>query len=160
MLIAQSRQKSYADKHRRKLEFDVGDLVYLKISPMRGVMRFGKKGKLSLRFIDPFEVTKIVGRVAYKVRLHPTLLGVHDVFHVSTLRKHVHDPLYIVDFEPLQIQGDLQYEEMPVQILDHKEKKLRTKIIPLVKVLWRNHNVEEASWELEHDMRDKYPYLD
>lgn len=97
--------------------------------------------------------------MAYKVRLPPTLSGVHDVFHVSTLRKNVHDPLHIVAFEPLQIQGDLQYEEMPVQILDHKEQKLITKIIPLVKVLWRNHNVEEASWELEHDMRDKNPYF-
>lgn len=159
MLTAQSRQKSYAYKHRRKLEFDVGDLVYLKVSPMRGVMRFGKKRKLSPRFIGPFEVTEIVGLVAYKIRLPPTLSGVHDVFHVSTLRKHVHDPLYIIDFEPLQIREDLQYEDMPVQIIDHKEQKLRTKTIPLVKVLWRNHNVEEVSWELEHDMRTKYPYL-
>jgi hypothetical protein len=159
MLTAQSRQKSYADKHRRKLEFEVGDLVYLKVSPMRGVMRFGKKGKLSPRFIGPFEVTEIVGPVAYKICLPPALSGVHDVFHISTLRKHVHDPLHIVDFEPLQIQEDLRYEEMPVQILDHKEQKLRTKTIPLVKVLWRNHNVEEASWELEQDIRNKYPYL-
>jgi hypothetical protein len=123
MLTAQSRQKRYADKHHRKLEFDVGDLVYLKVSPMRGVMRFGKKGKLGPRFIGLFEVTEIVRPVAYKIRLPPALSGVHDVFHISNLRKHVHDLLHIVDFKPLQIQEDLQCEEMPVQILDHKDTR-------------------------------------
>jgi len=97
MLTAQSRQKNYADKNRCKLEFDIGDLVYLKVSLMRGVMRFGKKGMLSRRFIGPFEVIEIVGLVAYKIHPPPTLSGVHDVFHVSTLRKHVRDPLHIVD---------------------------------------------------------------
>jgi len=97
--------------------------------------------------------------VAYKVELPPALSGIHDVFHVSALRKHAHDLLHIVDFEPLQVQVDLRYEELQVQILDHKEQQLRSKTIPLVKVLWRNHDVEEASWELEHDMRNKYPHL-
>jgi hypothetical protein len=141
------------------LEFNVGDLVYLKVSPMKGVMRFDKKGKLSPRFVGPFEVKEVVGPVAYKVELPPALSRIHNVFHVSTLRKHVHDPRHIVDFEPLQVQDDLKYEELPVQILDRKEQKLRTKTIPLVKVLWRNHVVEEASWELEHEMRNKYPHL-
>jgi ribosomal protein L21E len=122
MLTAQSRQKSYANKHRRQLEFNVGDLVYLKVSPLKGVMRFGKKGKLSPRFVGPFEIKEVVGPVAYKVELPPTLSGVHYVFHVSTSRKHVHDPRHIVDFEPLQVQDDLKYEELPVQILDHNEQ--------------------------------------
>jgi hypothetical protein len=145
MFTAQSRQKSYADKHRRQLEFNVGDLVYLKVSPIKGVMWFGRKGKLSPRFVGPFEVEEVVGPVAYKVKLPPALSEVHNVFHVSTLRKHVHDPCHIVDFEPLQVQDDLKYEELPVQILDRKEQRLRTKTIPLVKILWQNHDVEEAS---------------
>jgi len=159
MLTAQSRQKSYTDKHRRQLEFNVGDLVYLKGSPMKGVMRFGKKGKLSPRFVGPFEVKEVVGPVAYKVELPPALSDIHNVFHVSTLRKYVHDSRHIIDFEPLQVQGDLKYEELPVQILDRKEQQLRTKTIPLVKILWRNHDVEEASWEHEHEMRNKYPHF-
>jgi hypothetical protein len=159
MLRAQSQQKSYADKHPRQLEFSVGDLVYLKVSPMKRVVQFGKKGKLSPRFVRPFEFKDVVGLVAYKVELPPALSGIHDVFHVSALRKHAHDLLHIVDFEPLQVQVDLRYEELQVQILDHKEQQLRSKTIPLVKVLWRNHVVEEASWELEHDMRNKYPHL-
>jgi len=111
MLIAQSRQKSYADKHRRQLEFNVGDLVYLKVSPMKGVMRFGKIGKLSPRFVGLFEVKEVVGPVVYKVELPPALSGIHNIFHVSTLRKHV----------PLQVQDDLRYKELLVQILDRKE---------------------------------------
>jgi hypothetical protein len=111
MLTAQSRQKSYADKHCHQLEFNLGDLVYLKVSPMKGVVRFGKKGKLSPRFVGPFEVKEVVGPVAYKVELPPALFEIHNVFHVSTFRKHVHDPRHIVDFEPLQVQDDLKCEE-------------------------------------------------
>jgi hypothetical protein len=103
MLAAQSRQKSYADTRRRKLEFEVGDQVFLKVSPMKGVMRFGKKGKLSSRYVGPFLVTKVVGPVAYRVELASNLAGVHDVFHVFMLRKYVHDPLHVIDFEPLQV---------------------------------------------------------
>jgi hypothetical protein len=159
MLTAQSRQNNYADKYRRQLEFNVGDLVYLKVSPMKGVMRFGKKGKLSPRFVGPFEVKEVIGPVAYKVELPPALSEIHNVFRVSTLRRHVHDPRHIIDFEPLQVQDILKYEELPVQILDRKEQRLRTKTTDLVKVLWRNHDVEEASWELELEMRNKYPHL-
>jgi hypothetical protein len=159
MLTSQSKQQSYANKHRHQLEFKIGDLVYLKVLPMKGVMRFNQKGKLSLRFVGPFEIKEVVGPVAYKVELPPALSGIHEVFHVSTLRKHVHDPLHVVDFKPLQVQEDLRYEELSVQILDHKEQQLRTKTIPLVKVLWRNHDVEEVSWELENEIRNKYPHL-
>jgi hypothetical protein len=126
---------------------------------MKGVVRFGREGKLSPRFVGPLEVKEVVGLVAYKVELLPALSGIHNVFHVSTLSKHVHDPPHIVYFEPLQVHDDLKYEELPVQILDCKEQRLRTKTIPLVKVLWRNHDVEEVSWELEHDIRNKYPNL-
>jgi hypothetical protein len=103
MLTAQSHQsqKSYADKGGRLVNFEVGDQVFLKVSPMKGVMRFGKKGKLSPRYVGPFIITKIVGPVAYRVELPPELAEVHDVFHVSTLRRYVHDPLHVVDFKPL-----------------------------------------------------------
>ena len=92
MLTAQSRQKSYVDQHSRKLEFKVGDQVFLKVLPMKEVFRFDKKGKLSPRYVGPFKVKEVVGPVAYRVALSPELPGVHDVFHVSTLRKHIHDP--------------------------------------------------------------------
>ena len=137
----------------------MGDMVFLKVSPWKGVIRFGKKGKLSPRYIGPFEVLEKVGEVAYRVALPPRLAGVHNVFHVSMLRKYVHSPSHVIDYEPLQIREDFSYEEMPVQILDSKEKMLRTKVIKLVKVLWRNHLVEEATWECEDEMREKYPHL-
>ena len=159
METAQSRQKSYADKRRRPLEFQVGDSVFLKVAPMKGVMRFGKKGKLSPRFIGPFEILERIGKVAYKLALPPELSSVHNVFHVSMLKKYVSDPSHVLEHEPIQVNEDLTYEEKPVQILDRKDKTLRNKVIPLVKVLWRNHKVEEATWEHEDDMRISYPEL-
>ncbi|XP_041025395.1 uncharacterized protein LOC121265796 [Juglans microcarpa x Juglans regia] len=103
MRAAQCRQKSYADNRRRQLEFEVGNKVLLRIAPMRGVLRFGKKGKLSPRFVGPFKILDRIGPVAYRVALPPALLGVHDVFHVSMLRKYVSDPTHVIDFEPFQI---------------------------------------------------------
>ncbi|KAL5543351.1 hypothetical protein UlMin_007135 [Ulmus minor] len=159
MKTVQDRQKSYADKRRRLLEFHVGDSVFLKIAPMKGVMRFGKRGKLSPRYIGPFEILERVGKVAYRLALPPDLSSVHNVFHVSMLKKYVPDPTHVLEHEPIEVHEDLTYEEQPVQVLDRKEKKLRNKAIPLVKVLWRNHKVEEATWEREDEMREKYPHL-
>ena len=158
MSASQSRQKSYAD-NQRPLEFEVGDRVFLKVSPLRGVMRFGKKGKLSPRFIGPFKITQRVGKLAYRIALPPYLVGTHDVFHVSMLRKYIANPNVIVEYEPLEILEGLTYVEEPVKIVDKKDQVLRTKMIPIVKVLWRNHGVEEASWEAEHNMRNRYPHL-
>ena len=121
--------------------------------------RFGKKGKLSPRFIGPFEIQERIGQVAYRLALPPSLSGVHDVFHVSMLRKYVSDATHVLRYEDLELQTDLAYEEQLVQILDRKDKVLRYKTIPLVKVLWRNSKVEEATWELETAMRDQYPEL-
>ncbi|KAL5538397.1 hypothetical protein UlMin_045742 [Ulmus minor] len=101
METAQSRQKSYADKRRRPLEFQVGDSVFLKVAPMKGVMRFGKKGKLSLRFIGPFEILERIGKVAYKLALPPELSSVHNVFHVSMLKKYVSDSSHVLEHEPI-----------------------------------------------------------
>jgi hypothetical protein len=126
---------------------------------MRGVMRFGKNGKLSPKFVGPFEITQRVGKLAYRIALPPDLIGTHDVFHVSMLRKYIANPDVIVEYEPLEIQEGLIYVEETVKIVDKKEQVLRIKTIPIVKVLWRNHGVEEASWEAEHDMRSCYPHL-
>jgi hypothetical protein len=96
MLTAQSRQKSYADKHRRELEFTVGDLVYLKVLPMRNVYHFGNKGKLSPRYVESFQVLKRVSPLAYKIEMPPNLTSVHDVFHVFQLRKCVREPSQVI----------------------------------------------------------------
>jgi hypothetical protein len=126
---------------------------------MKGVTRFGKKKKLNPRFVGPFEILERVGPVAYRLALPPSLAGVHDVFHLSMLRKYVPDPTHVLKYEPIQLQENLTYEEIPVKLLDHKVQELRTKSIPFVKVLWRNHEIEEASWELEDEIRKKYPSL-
>ncbi|KAL0546306.1 hypothetical protein IC582_016213 [Cucumis melo] len=159
MHTAQSRQKSYADVRRKDLEFEVGDKVFLKVAPMRGVLRFERRGKLSPRFIGPFEILERIGPVAYRLALPPSLSTVHDVFHVSMLRKYVPDPSHVVDYKPLKIDENLSYTEQPVEVLAREVKTLRNKEIPLVKVLWRNHRVEEATWEREDDMKSRYPEL-
>ena len=159
METAQSRQKSYADKRRRPLEFEVGDKVFLKITPLKGIMRFGKKGKLSPRYVGPFEIIQRIGKVAYKIALSPELERVHDVFHVSMLKKYVSDPTHVLSEISIEVHEDLTYEEKPVTIMDRRIKRLRNKEIPLVKVLWRNQNVEEATWEREDDMKSRYPEL-
>ncbi|KAL5574029.1 hypothetical protein UlMin_023626 [Ulmus minor] len=159
MKSAQSRQKSYADKRRRPLEFQVGDSVFLKVSPFKGVIRFGKRGKLNPRYIGPYEILERVGKTAYRLALPPNLASVHNVFHVSMLKKYVSDKSHVLEQEPIEIHEDLSFEEKPVQILDYKIKTLRNKDIPLVKVLWRNQKTEEATWEREDEMRTSYPEL-
>ena len=110
-------------------------------------MRFGKKGKLSPRFFEPDEVIKKVGPVAYKLALPPELEKIHSVFHVSMLRRYRSDPSHVVSTETIELGSDLTYEEEPVDILAREVKELRNKKILLVKVLWRNHKTEEATWE-------------
>ncbi|RVW60053.1 Retrovirus-related Pol polyprotein from transposon 17.6 [Vitis vinifera] len=156
---AQSRHKSYADQRRRDLEFEVGDHVFLKVSSMKSVMRFGRKGKLSPRYVGPFEILERVGTLAYKVALPPSLSKVHNVFHVSTLKKYIYDPPHVVELELIQIFEDLTYEEVPVQIVDVMDKVLRHAVVKLVKVQWSNHSIREATWELEKEMREKHPQL-
>ena len=116
--IAQSRQKSYADKRRRPLEFDVGESVFLRVSASKGITRFGKKGKLSPRYIGPFEILDRVGDGAYR------LVEVHNVFHVSMLRKYYPDLTHVISYEPLELKEDILYVERPIRILDRKEKVL------------------------------------
>ena len=137
----------------------MGDHVFLKVSPMRGVMQFGKKGKLSPRFVGPFEITQRVGKLAYRIALPPDLVGTHDVFHVSMLRKYIANLDVIVEYESLEIHVGLTYVEELVKIVDKKDQVLHTKTIHIVKVLWRNHGVVEALWEAEDDMWSRYPHL-
>ncbi|KAL6129303.1 hypothetical protein ACLB2K_072655 [Fragaria x ananassa] len=123
------------------------------------VIHFGKRGKLSPRYIGPYETTERVGPVPYRLRLSPELSRIHDVFHVSMLRKYVVDPSHVLQEQPISLKKDLTYEEEPVQIIDQEEKVLRNKTVRLVKVLWRSHQVEEATWEAEDQMRQQYPHL-
>ena len=156
---AQDRKKSYADKSRKDLEFEVEDRVFLKLSHWKGVVRFGKRGKLTPRYIGPFEIVDRIGPMAYRLDLPEELARVHNVFHISMLRKYISDPSHVLEAPEIELRDDLSYEELPVQILDREEKELRNKTISLVKVIWRNHLVEEATWEREDQMRSQYPHL-
>ncbi|GJR80232.1 pol protein [Tanacetum coccineum] len=142
---ARSRQKSYADKHRRDLEFQVEDRVFLKVSPFRGVKHFGIKGKHSPRFIGPFEILERIGEVSYRLALPPQLSHVHDVFHVSLLRGYHYHPLHVASYPFDQIQPDMSLSEEPESILDRQERVMRNKVIPFVKILWKNHPEREAT---------------
>ncbi|KAA3471968.1 DNA/RNA polymerases superfamily protein [Gossypium australe] len=150
---ASDRQKSYANLKRKDIEFVVGDQVFLKVSPWKKIFRFGRKGKLSPRFIGPYCVLKRVGSVVYQLELPPELSQIHSVFHVSMLRRYRSDPSHIVAVEEIKIRPNLSFEEEPVQILDRDVKVLRRKSVPLVKVLWRNYRSEEATWEPEDTIR-------
>ena len=131
----------------------------MRISPQKGIKRFGFKGKLSPRFVGPFEILRRIGECAYELDLPSRMTSAHNVFHVSMLRKYEPDPSHIIHWEEVHIQDDATYEETGVRILDHKVQNLRTKDIPLVKVLWKHHGLEEATWELESEMKTKYPHL-
>ena len=137
----------------------MGDQVYLKVSPWKGILRFGKKEKLSPRYIGPYEIIERVGTLAYKLDLPPELSRIHNVFHICMLRKYVPHHSHVIRPEPVEIQSDLTYAAEPVQILSREVKQLRSKRIPLVKVLWPNQHREEATWEREDEMKEKYPYL-
>ena len=123
---------------------------------MKGIMRFGKKGKLSPRYVGPYDIVEQVGDVAYRLALPPSLSNVHDVFHVSMLRKYISDPLNVLHQKPILMRQDMTYKEQPVEILDRKIKELRNRKIQLVKVPWRNHSSEEATWEREEEIRARY----
>ncbi|WMV26059.1 hypothetical protein MTR67_019444 [Solanum verrucosum] len=126
---------------------------------MKGVMRFGRNGKLSLRYIGPYRISKRVGNVAYELELPQELAAVHLVFHISMLKKCMGNPSLIIPTKDIGIKDSLSYEEIPVQILDRQVRKLRTKEVTSVKVIWRNQFVEEATWEAEEEMKNRYPHL-
>ncbi|XP_017632662.1 uncharacterized protein LOC108475186 [Gossypium arboreum] len=151
---ASDRQKSYADLKRHEIEYFVRDFVFLKVSPWKRVQRFGRKDKLSLRFIGLYRILKRVGPVAYQLELPPELNRIHDVFYVSMLRRYHSNPTHVVSVEEIEVRPDLTFEEDLVQKLDRNVMVLRRKSIPLFKVLLRNHITEEAPWEQKDSMRD------
>ena len=134
-------------------------MVFLKVSPWKGIQRFGKKGKLAPRYIGPFPILGKVGTVAYRLELPSQLSNVHPVFHVSMLRKYEPDPSHIIDHSDLVLDEDASFEVKPVRIVDRRDKVLRGKSIPLVRILWSQHGIQEETWELEAEMRSKYPEL-
>lgn len=155
--MAQDRQKSYADNRRKDLHFEVGEKVFLRVAPMKGIIRFGKRGELRPRYIGPFDILEKVGDVAYRLALPPELSHVHNGFHVSTIRKYISDQDHIISFRDLELSRDLTYEEVPLTILGRKIHFLRNREIPLVLVQWSRHSREEATWEREDEVLAKYP---
>ena len=125
----------------------------------RGLVRFGKRGKLSPRFIGPFEILERVGIIAYRLAIPPSMEGVHKVFHVSSLRKYTPDPAHVVDWGEIEVDTDETFEEGAVCIMDSWDQVLRRKTVRLVRVLWRHHGVEELTWKREDTMRATYPFL-
>jgi hypothetical protein len=158
MKIAQRRQKSYADRKRKDVSIDVGEHVYLKVSPLRGTKRFHVKGKLFPRYVGPYSIVKRIGKVAYKLGLPSELTGVHLVFQMSQLRKCVVVEKRVPALA-LDIQETLEYLEYPVWTLDWAEKSTRSTTTRFCKVHWSNHSEREATWEKESVMREKYPHL-
>ena len=142
---AQDRQKRYVDQNRREMEYQVGEKVFLKVSPWKGVMRFSNKGKLSPRYIGPYEIIEKIGPLAYRLALPSEISQIHNVFHVSILRRYRSDPTHVLKDPKVEIYDNLSYIEESVEIIGYKIKQLRNREIPLVKVLWRDHAVEEAT---------------
>ncbi|KAL0287150.1 UNVERIFIED_CONTAM: hypothetical protein Scaly_2774200 [Sesamum calycinum] len=135
------------------MEYEMGDKVFQKVSPWKGILRFGKQGKLSTRYIGPYEITERIGPLAYRLAL-PSIM-----WHVSMLRRYRSDPSHIIREPEIEISEELTYVEEPTEISDRSVRKLRNKEIPMAKVKWSHHSPREATWEVEDHMRDKYPYL-
>jgi hypothetical protein len=152
-----SRQESYVNKWRQPLEFEVRDHVYLNVSPMKGVKRFGMKGTLASRYIGPFPILEKCGTVAYKLELPPSLTGVHDIFHMSQLKKCLKAPMDVVLQEVTPLEADLTYPEHPIKILDQKDHVTRCKIVKFFKVQMSNHSEEEATWKSEDFLHSSHP---
>ncbi|XP_070041325.1 uncharacterized protein [Nicotiana tomentosiformis] len=137
----------------------VGKKALLRVFPMKGVMLFGEKGKLSPWFINPFEILERVGDVAYRFSNLPSIVGVHMIFHISMLRKYHENRSYVLDFSTVQLDENLTYEEELVDIKYRQIRKLRSQSFPYVKVQWSGQPIEEGRWESETEMRSRYPNL-
>ncbi|GKB71415.1 putative reverse transcriptase domain-containing protein [Tanacetum coccineum] len=159
MQVARDRQKSYADLKRKPMEFQVRDKVMLKVSPWKGGVRFGKRGKLNLRYVRPFKVLEKVGEVAYKLEIPEELSRVHNTFHVSNLKKcHADEPLAVL-LDGLHLDDKLHFVEEPLEIVGREVKRLKRSWIPLVKVRWNSKRGPEFTWEREDQFKKKYPHL-
>ncbi|GJY18195.1 putative reverse transcriptase domain-containing protein [Tanacetum coccineum] len=156
---SRDRQRSYADKRRKPLEFQVGDKVMLKVSPWKGVIRFGKRGKLNPRYIGPFKILAKVGTVAYRLELPEKLSRVHSTFHVSNLKKCLSDEPLAIPLDEIHVDDKLNFIEEPIEIMDREVKRLKQSRIPIVKVRWNSRRGPEYTWEREDQMQKKYPHL-
>ncbi|GJY12985.1 putative reverse transcriptase domain-containing protein [Tanacetum coccineum] len=156
---AHDRQKSYADVRRKPLEFQVGDKVMLKVSPCKGVVRFGKRGKLNLRYIEPFKVLAKVGTVAYRLKLPQQLSMVHSTFYISNLKKCLSDESLVILLDEVQVDDKLHFVEEPMEIIDREVKWLKQNRIPIIKVRWNSRRGPEFTWELEDQFKKKYLHL-
>ncbi|KAI3773631.1 hypothetical protein L1987_48161 [Smallanthus sonchifolius] len=156
---SRDRQKSYAVNRRKLLEFQVSDRVLLKVSPLKGVVRFGKKGKLAPRFVGPFEILERIGPVAYRLKLPTKLCNVHDVFHVSNLKRCLADDTLQVPLDDVRIDNSMHFVEKPVEIMDREVKQLKRIRIPIVKVRWEAKHGPEFTWKCQDQMKHKYPHL-
>ncbi|GJU54221.1 putative reverse transcriptase domain-containing protein [Tanacetum coccineum] len=151
--------ESYADKRRRPLEFEVEDNVMLKVAPWKGVMRFGKRGKLNPRYIGPFRIIERIGPVAYRLELPQELSRVHNVFHICNMKKCLSDDTLVIPLEEIQLDDKLNFLEEPVEIMDREVKRLKRSRIPIIKVRWNARRGPEYTWEREDQFREKYPHL-
>ncbi|GJV18862.1 putative reverse transcriptase domain-containing protein [Tanacetum coccineum] len=156
---ARDQQRSYANIRRKPLEFQVGDRVMLKLSPRKGVIRFGKRGKLNPRYIRPFKILERIVPVAYKLELPEELSNVHSTFHVSNLKKCLSDESFVIPMKELWLDDKLNFVEEPVEIMDQEVKQLKQSRIPIVKLRWNSKRGPEITWEREDQIRAKYPHL-
>ncbi|GJU85875.1 putative reverse transcriptase domain-containing protein [Tanacetum coccineum] len=156
---ARDRQKSYANIRRKPMVFQVGDKVMLKVSPWKGVVRFGKRGKLNPRYVGPFKVIERVRTVAYKLELPQQLSRVHNTFHVSNLKKCLSDESLVIPLEELRVDDKLHFVEEPVEVMDREIKQLKRSRIPIIKVRWNSKRGPEFTWEREDQFKQKYPHL-
>ncbi|GJR97298.1 putative reverse transcriptase domain-containing protein [Tanacetum coccineum] len=159
LLTARSHQKSYADRRSKPLEFEVGDMVLLKVSPWKGVVHFGKRRKLSLRYIGPFKSLARVVLVAYTLELPEELKGIHNTFHVSNLKKCLAEGDIVIPMDEIQLDDKLHMIEKLVEIVDREVKRLKQSRIPIVKVRWNSQRGPEFTWEHEDQIKNKYPHL-
>ncbi|GJZ78700.1 hypothetical protein Tco_0643537 [Tanacetum coccineum] len=156
MQATQDRQKSYADRKHMPMEFKVGDRVMLKVSPWKGVVRFGKRGKPNPRYVRPF---KVLAKVAYKLELPQELSRVHHTFHMSNLKKCYADEPLVKPLEGIHVDDKLQFVEDPAEIMEREIKRLKRSLIPLVKVRWNSRRGPKFTWEREDVFKQKYPQL-
>jgi hypothetical protein len=156
---AQARQKSYADKRHRPLVFQAEDHVYLKVSPMKGVNRFGVKGKLAPRYIGLFPILEQCGPVVYRLQLPKSLSAVHNVFHVSQLKKCLRIPDRTIDVVDVTLEPNLTYLKHPIRILDQKDRITRKRTLKFYKVQWNQHTKDEATWETQDFLEKNFPWF-
>ncbi|GKA66365.1 putative reverse transcriptase domain-containing protein [Tanacetum coccineum] len=159
LLTTRSRQKSYADRRTRPLEFNMGDMVLLKVSPWKGTVQFRKRGKLSPRYIRPFKIVDRVGPVAYTLELPEELKGIHSTFHVLNLKKCLAEGDVVILMDEIQLDEKFRTIKEPVEIVDREVKQLKRSRIPTVKVRWNSQRGPEFTWEHKDHIKNKYPHL-